>query len=84
MRKNLHTMGAVTAPVIPVTVMAMMVTEGMPPICAETTEPMGMVMDLGKMESMSVRLSPSSLQKDMTHAMEVRLPMTMPARMGFQ
>ena len=35
MRQNLQTAGAATAPVIPVIVMAMMVMEGMPPICSE-------------------------------------------------
>ena len=64
--------------------MAMMVMEGMPPICAETTEPIGIVMDLGKSESMRVSLRPIALLAAMTLPMAVRLPTKMPARMGFQ
>ena len=84
MRKNLQTIGAVTAPVIPVTVIAIIVTLGMPPICSETTEPIGIVMDLGKMESINVSLSPKILLVAMTQKMLVRLPTQMPVRMEIQ
>ena len=44
----------------------------------------GMVMDLGNSESMSVSLRPMALLTAMTQPMAVRLPAKMPARMGFQ
>lgn len=84
MRKNLQTIGAVTAPVIPVIVMAIIVTLGMPPICSETTDPIGIVMDFGKSESIKVSLNPKILLVAMTQKMLVRLPTQMPVRMEIQ
>ncbi len=82
MRKNLQTSGAVTAPVIPVMTIETIVMDGMPPICSDTTEPIGMVIDFGMRESMSVLLIPKIFAQAITQTMLTVLPTTIPARIG--
>ena len=82
MRKNLQTSGAVTAPVIPVMTIETIVMDGMPPICSDTTEPIGMVIDFGMSESMSVLLIPKIFAQAITQTMLTVLPTTIPARIG--
>ena len=84
MRKNLQTSGAVTAPVIPVMTIETIVMDGMPPICSDTTEPIGMVIDFGMSESMSVLLKPKIFAQAITQKTLVVLPTQIPARIGNQ
>ncbi len=84
MRKYRQTSGAVTAPVIPVMTIDTIVIEGMPPICSETTEPIGMVMDFGMSESMSVLLMLKILAQAITPAMLVMQPTRIPVKIGSQ
>lgn len=84
MRKNRQTSGAVTAPVIPVMTIETIVMDGMPPICSENTEPIGMVIDFGVSESMSVLLIPKIFAQTITQITLVALPTVIPARIGNQ
>ena len=84
MRKNLQTSGAVTAPVIPVMTIATIVIDGIPPICSDTTEPIGIVMDLGMSESIRVLLMLKILAQAITQAMLVMQPTRIPVKIGSQ
>ena len=84
MRKNLQTSGAVTAPVIPVMTIETIVMDGMPPICSDKTEPIGIVIDLGVKDIISVFPKLKIFAQAMTHATLVMLPTVIPARIGNQ
>ena len=58
----LHTMGEITAPIMPVIMIAATVIAGIPPIVLETSIPIGVVIDLGIKESVNSLVRPNSLE----------------------
>ncbi len=81
---SLQTIGEMIAPVMPVIMMDATVIAGRPPRSLETSMPIGIVIDLGVIETSMFCEMPANFARTITEIMLLTLPTKIPTRIGNQ
>ena len=79
---NLNTVSAIMAPVSPVIIIAATVISGIPPICFDTSMPIGVVTDLGTSDNPNKTSSSNALAKSMIEVTPTLDPTKIPPMIG--